>query len=82
MPFRFSWSDEAQESFWRHARDQDGLRAVANAVHALAGEPFPPWPAASHHGTYHRLHVGDYRVLYKVGEDVITIERVDKVTRR
>lgn len=76
-----TWSDEAQASFWRHARDQDGLRAVADAVQALASDPFPPEPLGTHHGTYHRLRVGDYRVLYKVGDDVVTVERVDKVLK-
>ena len=33
---------------------------------------------ACHHGRYHRLRVGAYRVLYVIDEDVITVERVDR----
>ena len=57
--------------------DQDGLRAVGHAVLALADDPYPA--GAFHRGAYHRLPVGDYRVLYYVDGDVITIERVDRV---
>jgi hypothetical protein len=39
----------------------------------------PTQPRPSTRGTYHRLPVGDYRVLYYVDGDVITIERVDRV---
>jgi mRNA-degrading endonuclease RelE of RelBE toxin-antitoxin system len=28
---------------------------------------------------YHRLRVGQYRVFYRVGGDVVTIEHVDRV---
>lgn len=73
------WPDTAKASARRFMRDQAGMRAVGEAVESLRGQPFPPPPLGVHHGDWHRLHVGEYRVLYKVGADVITIERVDRV---
>lgn len=58
-------------------RDQDGIRAVGAAVAALADDPYPP--EAFHQGRYHRLPVGRYRVMYVIDNDLITIERVDRV---
>jgi mRNA interferase RelE/StbE len=76
---RIRWSDTSKASARRFMRDdQDGLRAVGLAVAALADDPYPP--DAFHRGEYHRLRVGDYRVLYFVDDDVITIDRVDKAT--
>jgi hypothetical protein len=57
--------------------DQDGMHAVATAVSALAVDPTPP--DAFVRGSYRRLRVGAYRVMYVVEEDVVTIERVDRV---
>ena len=39
----------------------------------------PTRPEGFHRGRYHRLRVGQYRILYVVDEDVITVERVDRV---
>ena len=61
-------------------RDQAGMRAFGAAIEALADEPYPPPPDGVHHGGYHRLHVGEYRVFYRVDGDVVTVERVDRVT--
>jgi hypothetical protein len=60
-------------------RDQDGLRTVGAAVAALADDPYPPPPPGFHRGRYHRLRVGLYRIMYVVDEDVITVERVDRL---
>lgn len=57
--------------------DQDGMRAVGAAVADLADGPYPA--EGFHRGRYHRLRVGQYRVLYVVDGDVITVERVDRV---
>ncbi len=59
--------------------DQDGMRAIGTAVAALAEDPYPP--EAFHRGDYHRLRVGPYRVVYVIEGDLITVERVDRVTR-
>jgi mRNA-degrading endonuclease RelE of RelBE toxin-antitoxin system len=55
------------------------MRAVTAAVAALPGDPFPPPPGGFHRGAYHRLRVGSYRVMYAVDDDVITVERVDRL---
>lgn len=53
------------------------MRAINRAVAALAGEPDPP--EAFIRGTYRRLRVGQYRVLYSVEGDLISVIRVDRV---
>jgi mRNA-degrading endonuclease RelE of RelBE toxin-antitoxin system len=58
--------------------DQDGTRAIGAAIEGLADHPYPPPPAGFHRGTYHRLRVGDFRIMYVVEEDVITVDRVDR----
>jgi mRNA-degrading endonuclease RelE of RelBE toxin-antitoxin system len=57
-------------------RDQAGLRAIGEAVLALADDPYPP--ESFHRGIYNRLHVGEYRVQNYVDGEVITVERVDR----
>jgi len=59
-------------------RDQDGMRAIDVAVTGLADDPYPA--EGFHRGRYHRLRAGAYRILYVVDGDVITVERVDRVT--
>ena len=72
---------------WRHAAltsarqfmaDQAGMRDVNRAIAALTENPEPP--DAFVRGSYRRLRIGTYRVLYEVEADVVTIVRVDKVT--
>lgn len=58
--------------------DQDGMRAIGATVARLAEDPYPP--EAFHRGDYHRLRVGQYRVVYIVEDDLITVERVDRVS--
>lgn len=72
------WAPAAVASARRYLLDQRGLRAVGAAIAALPGNPYPDPPAGFHRGRYHRLRVGDYRVMYVIDEDVITIERVDR----
>ena len=55
--------------------DQAGMRQVNRAIAALAEDPEPP--DAFVRGSYRRLRVGAYRVLYEVAADVVTIVRVD-----
>jgi mRNA interferase RelE/StbE len=61
----------------RFTSDQNGMRAINAAVAALAGDPEPP--EAFIRGEYRRLRVGLYRVMYAVDDDVVTVERVDRV---
>ncbi len=76
---RLQWDPEALASAGRFLGDQPGMRAINAAVSALPGDPEPPWPDGAHHGTYHRLRVGRYRVRYEIDGDLITIRRVDRV---
>jgi mRNA-degrading endonuclease RelE of RelBE toxin-antitoxin system len=71
------WSPAARASARRFMEDQDGMRSIGVAVAALASDPYPA--GAFHRGEYHRLRVGRYRVVYMIDEDLITVERVDRV---
>jgi mRNA-degrading endonuclease RelE of RelBE toxin-antitoxin system len=71
------WAPAAVASARRYLHDQAGMRAIVDAVDALAGDPYPA--EGFHRGRYHRLQVGAYRVLYVIDGDLITIERVDRV---
>ena len=73
------WTPAAVASARRYLLDQSGLRAVGAAIAALAGNPYPDPPAGFHRGRYHRLRAGGYRIMYVIDEDVITIERVDRL---
>jgi mRNA-degrading endonuclease RelE of RelBE toxin-antitoxin system len=71
------WSDAARASARRYLVDQARMDAIAAAVSALVVNPNPP--DAFVRGSYRRLRVGAYRLMYVVEEDVVTIERVDRV---
>jgi mRNA-degrading endonuclease RelE of RelBE toxin-antitoxin system len=71
------WRHAALTSARRFMTDQAGMRAVNQAVAALADNPEPP--DAFVRGSYRRLRVGTYRVLYEVEGDMVTVVRVDKV---
>ncbi len=74
---RVRWSPAAVALALRYLRDQDGMHAVGTAVAALADDPYPA--EGFHRGRYHRLRVGRYRVMYVIDDDVISVERVDRV---
>jgi mRNA-degrading endonuclease RelE of RelBE toxin-antitoxin system len=75
---RIEWRWAARQSARRFLADQAGIRAVNAAISALTQDPAPP--EAFVRGGYGRLRVGAYRVLYEIGDDLITIVRVDRVT--
>lgn len=58
--------------------DQDDMRAIGIAVAGLADDPYPA--EGFHRGRYHRLRVGQYRIIYTIDDDLITIDRVDRVS--
>lgn len=78
---RIEWTLAAVASARRYMSDQDGMRAIGAAVAGLADDPYPPPPAGFHRGRYHRLRTGVYRIMYVVDEDVITVERVDRLMK-
>jgi mRNA-degrading endonuclease RelE of RelBE toxin-antitoxin system len=67
---RIEWSPAARASARRYMEDQNGMRTINAAVIQLAENPYPP--EAFHRGDYHRLRVGQYRVVYIVEDDLIT----------
>lgn len=71
------WSLVAQAAVRRYLTDQDGLHAINTAVSALTADPNPPESFVR--GDYRRLKVGPYRLVYVVEDDVITIERLDRL---
>jgi mRNA-degrading endonuclease RelE of RelBE toxin-antitoxin system len=75
---RIEWTPAALESAARFIADQPGMRALNRAVANLIDDPAPP--EAFVRGDYRRLRVGSYRVIYTVGEDRITVLRVDRLS--
>jgi mRNA-degrading endonuclease RelE of RelBE toxin-antitoxin system len=73
------WTPAAVASARRYIHDQHGIRVIGAAIAALADDPYPGPPAGFHRGRYHRLRAGGYRIMYVVDEDVVTIERVDRL---
>jgi|GEM_PF-6620673 len=54
------------------------MRAIGAAVVRLSDNPYPP--EAFRWGEVLRLRVGQYRIMYTVEGDLITILRVDRRT--
>jgi ParE toxin of type II toxin-antitoxin system, parDE len=67
----------ARTSARRFMADQHGMRAIGTAVAALAADPLPA--DGFHAGQYHRLRIGDYRIVYVIDGDLITVSRMDHV---
>jgi mRNA-degrading endonuclease RelE of RelBE toxin-antitoxin system len=57
--------------------DQPGMRALNSAIAALADDPAPR--EAFIRGRYRRLKVGQYRVMYDLEGDLVTVKRVDRL---
>ena len=73
---KIEWSPAARASARRYLADQDGMRAIGGAIAQLAGNPYPR--EAFHRGDYHRKR-RPCRVVYMIEDDLVTIERVDRV---
>jgi mRNA interferase RelE/StbE len=77
-PRRVVIEEPVSLSLGRYLDDPAGLREVLEAIDGLAGDPRPatsvPWGP-----THGRLHVGQYRVVYEIGTDVISVRRVDRI---
>lgn len=78
---RIEWTPTAIASARRYLHDQVGMRTIGTAIAALADSPYPPPPDGFHRGRYHRLRAGSYRIMYVVDDNVITVERVDRLAR-
>lgn len=62
------------------ADDVVAARQVMAAVKALVQDPTPPGSVHWGDSLIYRLHVGDYRVLYEVG-DVVRVWSLGRVPR-
>jgi mRNA-degrading endonuclease RelE of RelBE toxin-antitoxin system len=77
---RIEWSPRAVTTASRFLPDASGMMAVVAAVDALAADPYPA--NSFRWGDMLRLRVGTYRIMYVVEGDLITIDRVDRVSAR
>ena len=75
---RVEWSPRAVITASQFLDDTGGMTAVVAALDALAGNPYPA--ESFRWGDMLRLRVGRYWVMYVVEGDLITIERVDRVS--
>jgi mRNA-degrading endonuclease RelE of RelBE toxin-antitoxin system len=75
---RAEWSPRAVTTASRFLEDADGMRTVVAALDALAADPYPA--DSFRWGDMFRLRSGRYRIMYVVENDLITIERVDRVS--
>jgi mRNA interferase RelE/StbE len=78
-PRRVVIEEPVSLSLGRYLDDPAGLREVLEAIDGLAEDPRPatsvPWgPVLA------RLHVGRYRVIYEIGNEVILVRRIDRVS--
>jgi hypothetical protein len=62
----------------RFMADQHGTGAIGAAAAALALDPLPA--DGFHAGQYHRLRVGDYRIVYVIEDELIAVNRVDRLS--
>jgi mRNA interferase RelE/StbE len=68
------WLPEARSAFRRlRAADPVGARQVSAAVGGLAGDPYPAGSTSLGGSGFHRLRLDNYRVLYEVDTDAVTV---------
>jgi hypothetical protein len=75
---RVEWSPTAVTTASRFLDDAGGMRVLLAALDALAADPYPA--ESFRWGEMLRLRAGRYRIMYAVEGDLITIERVDRVS--
>jgi mRNA interferase RelE/StbE len=74
MTYGVIWLPEAMAAFRRlRSHDPDGAKWVASAVRSLAGEPCPPGSTGLGGSAFHRLRLGDYRILYEFSPAELTV---------
>ena len=56
-----------------YANDHLAAKRVRAAANALARDPEPPGSVHLSGSSIHRLHIGDYRVLYEVTNDTVRV---------
>ncbi|MGW7277002.1 type II toxin-antitoxin system RelE family toxin [Streptomyces sp. NPDC054844] len=74
MAYEIIWEPRATNAAVRFLKDDPrGLSAVYEAVDTLSAQPRPQGSVPYGSPDVRRLHVGDYRVLYIIEDDVIRI---------
>ncbi|MFE0672942.1 type II toxin-antitoxin system RelE/ParE family toxin [Streptomyces sp. NPDC058867] len=74
MTYQIIWEPRATNAAVRFLKDDPaGLAAVYQAVDGLAVQPRPADSAPYGSPDLRRLHIGDYRVLYVIEDDVVRI---------
>ncbi|MBT2457144.1 type II toxin-antitoxin system RelE/ParE family toxin [Streptomyces sp. ISL-86] len=74
MTYSIVWDEPAIDPAARFLKDDaDGLRQLMDAVDLLADQPRPEGSTPYGSPDLRRMHVGRYRVMYKITEATITI---------
>lgn len=74
MSHQIIWRLRATDTATHFLKDDpDGLRQVFAAVDLLADDPRPSGSAEYGSPNLRRLHVGQYRVMYEIADETITI---------
>jgi mRNA interferase RelE/StbE len=61
---------------WLHKQPRNVFLAVMGGILGLVADPTPQNSTAMRDGSGRRLRVGDYRVVYRVEDDELTIHTV------
>lgn len=72
------WPPRGVTTASRFLEDSTGMTAVLAALDTLAQDPYPA--ESFRWGDMLRLRVGKYRIMYVVDGELITIQRVDRVS--
>jgi hypothetical protein len=74
---RVEWSPRGVTTASRFLEDGPGMSAVVAALDDLVKDPYPE--ESFRWGDMLRLRAGEYRIMYVVEGDLITIQRVDRI---
>jgi mRNA interferase RelE/StbE len=61
---------------------RDAQRRIGAKIDALANDPLPRGVRKLQGSDFHRLRVGDYRIIFSVEHDVLTVVVIDVGHRR
>ena len=80
MSREVAFEDQAISQAAGFLRDNpDGVRAIFEAVDQLLEDPEPAESFAFGTGRLRRLHVGRYRILYRVTDDEIQVGHIGRL---
>ena len=73
--YKIEWKQSAQKELKKLQKKT--ISRILQAVEILSDNPYPPGSRKLHSAEYtYRLRVGDYRIIYSVYSDIVTIEIV------